>query len=538
MIAAGSLRDLDDPGFSRDRAEIKKFYASLGGRLAWIASSEPTQPARQMIQALQNARSKGLGPENYDAPHWQDRLDEFASGAKPAEDDILRFDLALTVSSMRYISDLYAGRMNPTAFGFELDVKHRKLGLAQFLKDQVIGASDVAAAIASIEPQIPEYQRTEQALGRYLNLAGQKTPPKRLPPISRTVKPGGACRGVPELAQRLAALGDIAPDEAQKISGAKYDGAIVDAVKKLQRENGIEANGELGPETLRALNISPETRIFQIEATLEHWRWLPRTDSRVIIVNIPAYSLEALDEQLHPDLSMEVVVGDAYEHKTPELASEIKTVIFRPYWDVPLNIQKKELVPKIARSPKYLDANDFEIVSSAGKPVERKENTRIELARLREGAWKLRQKPGPDNAVGLVKFEFPNSEDVYLHGTPQTKLFNRKSRDLSHGCIRVADPVALAAWVLKGLQDWTSDRINSAMNGDKTERASVAPPVPVWIVYATAVANEDGSVNFHKDVYGYDEKFRLAMRHQSSATQPSRHAPAKKAPRKRSGTQT
>ncbi|HET9399571.1 MAG TPA: L,D-transpeptidase family protein [Candidatus Acidoferrales bacterium] len=510
IIAAGRITGLGEPNFSRDRGEVKKFYTSLDGHFAWLSDSRPTQQARQVIQLIQNARSKGLDPGNYDGPRLQSELDSLGNEKSAAESAEVRFDLALTVSAMRYISDLYAGRMNPVAFGFELNVKHHKLGLAQFLKDQVVGAQDVGTAIASIEPQIPEYQRTEQALGRYLNLAAAEKPANRLPPIAKTVKPGGIYRGVPELARRLATLGDLSPDQAQKSTGTKYEGELVDAVKKFQRENGLDDKGDLGPETLRALNASPESRIIHIAATLEHWRWLPRTESRLIVVNIPAYSLEALDDQFRTELSMKVVVGDAYDHKTPELASEIKTVIFRPFWEVPLTIQKKELAPKIARNPKYLDTNDFEIVSAAGKPVER--SSRVELAGLRSGILKLRQKPGPDNAVGLVKFEFPNTGSVYLHGTPEKKLFDRKSRDLSHGCIRVEDPAALAAWVLRDSQGWSVDRVNAAMDGDKTERVPVAQPVPVWIVYATAVAAEDGSLTVHNDIYRYDEQFQRATR--------------------------
>lgn len=530
LIAAGRLTGLGDADFSRDRAEIKKFYTSLDGHFAWLSDSQPTPQARQVIQLLQNARSKGLDPENYDGPRLQSDLDSFGSEKSAAESTEMRFDLALTVSAMRYISDLYAGRMNPVAFGFELDVKHHKLGLAQFLKDQVISAGDVAAAIAFIEPQIPEYQRTEQALGRYLNLAAAEKPENRLPPIAKTIKPGGIYRGVPELARRLATLGDLSPDQAQKSSGTKYEGELVDAVKKFQRENALDDKGDLGPETLRALNASPESRIVHIAATLEHWRWLPRLDSRVVVVNIPAYSLEAFGDQFHADLQMKVVVGDAYEHKTPELASEIKTVIFRPFWEVPLSIQKKELAPKIARNPKYLETNDFEIVSAAGKPA--RGSPRVELAGLRSGALKLRQKPGPDNAVGLVKFEFPNSEEVYLHGTPETKLFDRKTRDLSHGCIRVEDPAALAAWVLRDSPGWSADRVNAAMDGDKTEPVPVAPPIPVWIVYATAVAAEDGSLTVYKDIYHYDEQFQRASRTPAAAAR-ERRSPKEKSAKNR-----
>ena len=514
LISSGSFSALNEPRFGTFRGEVRRFYESLKGRLAWVRDLEVSPQARQMIEALESAAARGLNPADYDGDLWRKRVDSL--GEKNANEKLaMRIDLELTICSMRFISDLRNGRINPSAFGFQMAVKERKLGLADYLREQVISSSDVTQAIAALEAQIPDYQRLEQALGRYLKLEKASAQRKRLPETGRSVKPGETYAGVQLVAEILSDLGDLPQDAAKNISGDKYEGTVVEAIKKFQRENGIESNGVLGPRTLRVLQAPPTARIKQINATLEHWRWMPQMDARTIIVNIPAYSLQALNEQAQTELSMKVVVGDAYDHKTPELASEIKNVEFRPYWNVPLSIQKKELAAKIAQRPSYLRQNDFEILGPERKPVEPKEISRAIIGRLRTGTLRLRQMPGPDNSVGLVKFEFPNNEDVYLHGTPETKLFDKKSRDLSHGCIRVEDPAELAAWVLRGGPEWTADRISAAMNGDKTERVPVPSKTSVWILYATAVAGDGGSVAFFKDVYGYDARF-LGLRSTSA----------------------
>ncbi len=286
----------------------------------------------------------------------------------------------------------------------------------------------------------------------------------------------------------------------------------MDAVQNFQKHLGIKADGEIGPQTMRELNTPISWRITQIQATLEHWRWLPHDIyPPLIIVNIPGYTLEAFNDNLQRALSMSIVVGGAYEHKTPELVSQIDAVVFRPSWNVPLDIQRNELVRKIARNHSYLTDNDFEIADRAGRPLNIQRITSRVLSELRSGALKLRQKPGPENATGLIKFGFPNLDEVYIHGTPETKLFAKTTRDLSHGCIRASDPVSLALWVLRDEQGWDINRVNAEIDGDKTDRVKVARPVPVLITYATAVAGDEGEMYFFRDVYGYAADFKRAL---------------------------
>jgi L,D-transpeptidase YcbB len=196
---------------------------------------------------------------------------------------------------------------------------------------------------------------------------------------------------------------------------------------------------------------------------------------------------------------MNVVVGRAYHHETPLFESEIRSVLFRPPWNVPLEIQRNELVPLTEKNPSYLAENSYDVVDAHGKWIEEPNLNEETLAGLRNGQLFLRQQPGEENSLGLVKFEFPNPYDVYLHGTPARELFSKSRRDFSHGCVGVEDPVALAVWLLRENPEWNEERVAASMHGPETLRVALARPVPIWIVYGTAVVLEDGRVRFFDD---------------------------------------
>ncbi len=251
---------------------------------------------------------------------------------------------------------------------------------------------------------------------------------------------------------------------------------------------------------------------MQLQLTLERWRWLPHAFARPpIVVNIPAFRVYAANEEYKAAFSMKVVVGRAYQHKTPVFASLMRSVIFRPYWNVPLSIQQHELVPDIEKDSSYLEQNAYEIVDRRGNVISDGAMDDDLLEKLRSGKLAIRQKPGPDNALGLIKFEFPNQYDVYMHDTPAKSLFSRSRRDFSHGCIRVEDAVTLAAWVLRDDPEWTVEKIHDAMNGEERMEVKIQNPVPVLILYGTAVAQENGEVDFYNDIYGYDAELERAL---------------------------
>jgi murein L,D-transpeptidase YcbB/YkuD len=250
--------------------------------------------------------------------------------------------------------------------------------------------------------------------------------------------------------------------------------------------------------------------VRQLELTAERWRWLPRTfRAAPIVVNIPEYRLHVAEAG--DRWSMRVVVGRAYRTRTPVFASELTSVVFRPAWSVPRSIARNEIAPQVARDPGYLTRHGYELVDARGARVATPAYGREAGALIRSGAVRVRQPPGPENALGLLKFVFPNVYDVYMHGTPSTELFARSRRDFSHGCIRVEDPLRLAAWVLRGEPGWTAERIRETMEGSATREIRLRNPIPVFIVYGTALVAQDGTVSFFDDVYGYDAELELAL---------------------------
>jgi len=510
IVNRGRLPDSHRASFEDLQGEIREFYDSLQGSLAWISNSTPTSQGLAMIHLLKISDEKGLNTEEYDGPQWDTRLARLKQMSPPSEGDLVHFDVSLTVSAMRYISDLNIGRVSPRLLHFELDIHDRKIDLSTFLKSLLASESDFASRVEDVEPPFPAYRRTILALQKYRKLA-REDDGERLPAAGKTIQPGDSYAGVPRLFRLLRLLGDLSPD-ATAPSSTVYQGTLTEAVKHFQERHGIEPTGFIGEETLKALNIPLARRVVQLELTLERWRWVPHEFVRPpIVVNIPEFRLRADDEQYHWVLSMKVVVGKAYGHRTPVFASEIQSVIFRPSWNVPLGIQHEEFIPKIEENPGYLAENSYDIVDSDGNVVDEDPAKEEVKDKLRSGQLGIRQRPGPDNALGLVKFDFPNQFDVYMHGTPSTELFSKSRRDFSHGCIRVEDPVSLAQWVLRDRPEWTAESIRSAMYGETTTRVALIKPIPVLIVYGTAVVMEDNEVRFFDDIYGHDAALERAL---------------------------
>jgi len=508
LVASGKLESLRWPDFRDVSGSAAGFYEGRGYVPAWVDRVGPTAQAKVVVSILQKADQKGLDPEDYDASQWQTR--EEALAGTPTPDEIARFDLALSVCLLRYVSALDVGRINPRQLKFDLDLNHRRTGLPEFLA-QISQSADIVPLLDEVEPQEDGYSRSSQALRTYLSLA-QQDPPEKLTVPEKPVAPGGTYSGMALLVTKLKLVGDL-PQGATVLEGSvKYEGDVVEAVKGFQLRHALAVTGSLGPETVRQLNVPIADRIRQLQFSLERWRWLPHDlATPLIAVNVPAFRLYGFDEPHHIALKMNVVVGKAMRSETPAFIGNMTYLVFRPDWGVPPTIMRKEILPPLQKDSAYLSKNGYDLFDASGKVLNAGQVTPEEIQLLRAGKLSVRQRPGPKNALGSVKFMFPNDYLVYLHDTPKTELFSRSRRDFSYGCIRVQDPPALAAWVLQSKPEWTRERIQAAMNGEKSVQVNLSPPIPVLILYATARVDEDGRVDFYDDIYGHDARLAQAL---------------------------
>ena len=497
LVTAKTLAGLHWPDFSDIQPEVRKFYESRNYALAWSKDGKPTAAARGFLEAIQNAAQKGLGPNDYDAGLLAQRVGQLGSAQ-----DAAQFDAAMTVDVMRFVSDLHMGRINPQHFSFDIKSEQKKLDWAEFLANKAIDAMDVPRLITSLEPDSELYRQTEKALGHYLDLAKQQTDTTPLPPVTKPVGAGQSYAGLAQLWTRLQLEGD-APAEA---APTKYDDTVARAVKNFQSRHGLSDDGKLTPATIKALDVPLSQRVAQLQNSLERWRTLPDASLNPrILVNLAEFMLYAYDDQHHLQFSMKVVDGKvAGDHQTPVFTQTMKYLIFRPYWNVPVDIAKKELVPHMNANPGYLEAKNYEVITNQGVV-----KTSYDVGEVAHGRVMVREKPGPHNSLGLVKFMFPNEYDIYLHSTPEVHLFQRTVRDFSHGCVRVQEPDKLAAWVLEGQDDWTLDKVQEAMNnGEDNKQINLRKQLPVVIFYLTAMPGDDGQMRFFDDVYGYDKNLQ------------------------------
>jgi L,D-transpeptidase YcbB len=505
--------DLRWPNFSDYQTSLATFYDDRNYEVAWTRDGAPTPSATAFIQQFRDAATKGLIPEDYDASRWAGRVQ--ALSGKSA-DAISLFDVAMTVNVMRYISDLHIGRVNPQHFNFDIHVQDKKYDLAEFVSDNAVDATDVPKLIAGVEPDSDAYRRTETALAHYLDLAKQQqqSPAEPLSIVTKPISIGGHYPAIAALLARLQLEGDAAADtnsapdpSTSTATDGVFDAALSAAVKSYQHRHGFTEDGKLTSQTIHSLNVPMDFRVAQLQDSLERWRWLPEPYLHArLMVNLPEFVLRGFDLDHKLDFTMRVVVGQVKgQHETPVFTHMMKYLVFRPYWSVPVDIAKKELVPHILTNRGYLASKNFEVTNNKGVV-----QTDYTAHQVSQGMVMVREKPGPKNSLGLVKFIFPNQYDIYLHSTPAVSLFERTRRDFSHGCIRVQKPEDLAVWVLQGQSqgqngDWDLEKVQDAMNnGPDNHTVGLKTPLPIVIFYLTAIVGEDGQAHFFDDVYGYD----------------------------------
>ena len=477
----------------------RQFYQKRGDAFAWIEGRKPSKQMDELIGVLQRADRDGLDPALYNVATMTTRRDEAGRGFFSMkgfnENEAADLDVWLTYLYLRYASDLANGISNLSHADPKWKLRDKRTDPAPLLQ-QALEQQRVAQSLEELTPAHTQYMALRDALAQYRDIAQRGGWPAV--PAGLKLKPGQTHAAVPAIARRLAVTGDYtgAIDEQDQAYGAE----LQEAVKRFQRRHGLEPDGVVGHAVVAQMNVPAEARVRQIALNLERWRWLPRDlGERHILVNVPEYRLEVWEGNNVP-LSMRVVVGKK-DTPTPIFADDMTYIVFSPYWNVPSEIARNETVPSALRDPAFLQRTNMEVLDKSGNPVDA---ASIDMEAIED--YRFRQRPGSSNSLGLVKFMFPNSYNVYLHDTPADSLFARATRSFSHGCVRVEQPEKLAQYLLGDQPAWTADRIADAMHAGTEKTVKLSRPLPVYLGYWTARVSADGILQFRDDLYGIDKR--------------------------------
>ena len=480
---------------------LRKVYEARAFAPIWIGDGDLTQAGRTLVDVLNKARNNGLEPDDYD-------VGGIAALRGSANDEgLAHLDYLLSRALIRYGSDLHSGRLNPREVDSELFVYPRYTDPHALLAEAV-GSVDVTAYLAALAPDNREYRRLKNGLSAYRAIArdGGWDPL----PEGETLKPGMNDPRVPLLRQRLIEIGDHAETDTRS---DLFDEALEAAVKRFQYRHGLDQDGAVGRMTTAALNVPVEERVAQMLLNMERRRWMA-TDpgERYVFVNMADFILKVVDgpKTIH---DTRVVVGKPY-HRTPVFSGDMTYLVLNPFWNIPPSIARREILPKVKEDANYLTERSIRVFSSWGGSAEELDPSEIDWQALSPGGfgYKLRQDPGDDNALGQIKFMFPNEFNVYLHDTPARALFQRTVRSFSHGCVRVQYPVDLAEVLLRNDPDWPRSRIDAVLASGQRTIVRLKEPIPVHLTYLTAWINKDGTVHFRDDIYGRDKRLREALR--------------------------
>ena len=479
----------------------RQFYERRQHQLAWMEGTKPLPHVTELVRALNAATAEGLDPQLYSVGLLESRRQEASKGFLTKKGfetkEAGSLDVFFTYLYMKYASDLADGLSDLATADSSWQIRPEKLDPAAHL-DSALAKGSVEASLLDLTPGNPQYKALRKALSEYRSLAAAGGWPK-VPPALK-LKPGQASPHVLALAQRLAATGDYTGAAPEGGAAARYDARLQEAVKRFQRRHGLTENGVVSSAVVAEMNVPVEARVRQIEINLERWRWLPRNlGDRYVLVNIPEYRLEVWEQERVP-LTMRVVVGKR-DTPTPIFSDEMTYIVFSPYWNVPPDIATGETLPEVLNDPGFLERSNMEVLGKDGKPID---PASIDLSD--PTSYRFRQRPGADNALGLVKFMFPNQYNVYLHDTPSDSLFARATRSFSHGCVRVEETLALAQYVLRDQPEWTRERIEGAMHAGDETVVKLRDAIPVYLGYWTARVSPDGLLQLRQDLYGVDKR--------------------------------
>lgn len=491
----------------RELLALQAFYEERAFRPLWVDDSGPLPRARALAEIMAAAGIHGLREADYGVSEISARLAD-GSARRRAELEYL-----LSRALIRYGGDLSAGSLEPAKVDKELFLEPKRAAPATLLAEAA-AAPNIGAYLDGLAPTSPNYQRLKQALADYREVARRGGWTKV--PDGETLKPGMRDPRVATLRQRLAETGDL---EAAGGEPELFDAAVEQAVLRFQGRHGLDRDGAVGKQTIEALNVPIERRIDQMVLNMERRRWMPDDLGRkYVFANMADFELKIVDGP-GTVFDTRIVVGLPYL-RTPVFSGTMTYVVINPYWHITPSIARSEMLPKIREDVSYLAKNNIKVLSGWGPDAKVLDPTQIDWNSVSRSnfTYKLRQDSGPENALGRIKFMFPNSHNVYMHDTPSRALFERTVRSFSHGCIRVQNPLEFATFLFRGDPEWTREALDAAVASGQRQTIKLKEPIPVHLTYLTAWVNKDGSVHFRDDIYGRDKRLEAALRRAWTAT--------------------
>ena len=480
-----------------DQALIK-LYREHGMQPLWLTedTNMPTAGANDLIEVLQNSFQDGLNPDDYKVAEILTLL--------PRQDiaSRVRLDVLLTMVLGRYVADMREGSADPCLLDPKLFAAARDKKVDLFTVVQSgLNTPDIKKFLRNQAPSHADYAGLRKALAKYRTIFEQGEWDGI--PTGRTIKRGMVDPRLPLICRHLQRSGDLISRPSQC---SKYTREIEEAIKNFQHRFQLEADGVIGKRTVAALNIPISRLIKKIILNMERWRWLPhRLQGKRIFVNIAGFQLfGATDEQVQ--IRMPVIVGKKY-HETPVFTGMMKYLVINPYWNIPDSIAVKEIVPHMIRNPDYLHKQHIRIFRGWSENAPEIDPTSINWRTIGKNIkrYRLRQDAGPTNALGRIKFIFPNPYHVYLHDTPARQLFKRSNRSFSHGCIRVSRPLDLAVYVLKDMKKHLDkEQLQQLIDTGKRKVILLDRRIPVHVLYRTVHVTLEGTTFFYPDIYGRD----------------------------------
>ncbi len=480
----------------------------------WVDRSLRLEKAEALAEAIGHAEEEGLSSMDYHLDAIQDllaRVCEQASAASPASvppELWADLDLLLTDAFLLYGSHLAAGRVNPETLHPDWKINPGKVDLLASL-DKAASSGDIDNALENLRPAHSGYTALRKALTQLRGLVAANGWP--LLDTREILRPGDRGLAVGDLRRRLALSGDLDPT-GPDADALFFDDPLASAVKAFQQRNGLKGDGIVGRDTYGMLNVPAEQRLRQLVLNLERWRWLPHDlGARYVIVNTADFNLKAV-ENGQVELQMRVVVGRP-ARRSPVFSANMAYLVVNPYWNVPTTIAVEDILPELQKNAAYLAPRGIRVLQSWAVDAPEVDPVTVDWHAYHANRFpfRLRQDPGPYNALGRIKFMFPNPFAVYLHDTPNRALFKRVQRDFSSGCIRVEAPIALANFVLAGDQRWTPDALNTLIEKGETRTIGLKHPIPVHLLYMTAWADEMGVIQFRSDIYHRDRDLEPAL---------------------------